>query len=130
MRLVYTCQREGASLNKTLDAGYRRRWGAFRAYYLVMKLSVLVVVALVSKDNCIFSRTNVSRAMLEVVQQGVLLFFLSIWLAVQIALKPFHDSNGNISEIVSRSSVVLSIIIRTPSSADAMACDSIARTYL
>lgn len=71
-----------------------------------MKLSVLVVVACVSKDNCVFSRTTVSRAMLEVVQQGVMLFFLSIWLAIQIALRPFNDSNGNASEILSRGSVL------------------------
>lgn len=85
-----------------------------------MKLSVLVVVAFVSKDNCVFSRTAVPRAMLEVIEQGVLLFFLSIWLAVQIALKPFNDSNGNASEIVSRGQVKGSALTTAPSTADVL----------
>lgn len=88
-----------------LYKGYRRRCGGYRAYYLLVKLSVLVVVAVFSKDNCLF-RSVLPRATIEVIRQGVLLFFLLIWLAVQVVLRPFNDLNGNASEVVSRSTYI------------------------
>lgn len=63
-----------------------------------------MIVAIFSKDNCLF-RNVLPRGTMEVIRQGVLLIFLFIWLAVQVFLKPFTDSNSNSSEVVSRRSV-------------------------
>lgn len=118
LRISHTCLSPQV-LTILSTSGYRRRWGAYRAYYLLVKLSVLVIVAIFSKDNCLF-RNVLPRATMEVIRQGVLLFFLFIWLAVQVFLKPFTDSNSNSSEVVSRRSVSHTSLIVAQVSAETM----------
>lgn len=92
-----------------LYRGYRRRWGSYRAFYLVVKLVALLVVAILSKDNCLFH--SVPRARMDLIRQAVLIVFLGVFLAIQLAVHPFIDYRSNASEVVSRSTYLVMVIL-------------------
>lgn len=117
-------------------AGYRRRWGSYRAFYLLVKLVALLVVAIFSKgtpvlllslsplslsphsqhapprfltDNCLFH--SFSRAKMDLIRQSVLICFLGVFLAIQLVVHPFTDYRSNASEVVSRSTYLVMVVL-------------------
>jgi hypothetical protein len=89
----------------TRAAEFRRGWGAYEAYYLLAKLAALLVVAVLSPDNCLFR--TLDRGTVAVVRQAVLVGATLVFFGVQCALAPFLDPVGNASEFASRLNYVL-----------------------
>lgn len=68
-------------------------------YILCFKLSNILVIGIVTKDNCLF-RSMPRRTML-VVQQSMLIVLWSILFAIHLYVVPFNDRISNRSELVS-----------------------------
>lgn len=89
---------------------YHRKWGYYKPFYImVFKLSNLLIIGVLAKDNCLF-RNFRTRTML-VVQQSTLIAVMASLLAVHMVIKPFVDKIGNRSEMVSRVGYVLTATI-------------------
>lgn len=89
---------------------YHRRWGYYKPLYILLfKLSNLVIIGVLAKDNCLF-RSYPTRTML-VVQQGTLIAVMASLLGLHLLLRPFVDKIGNRSEMVSRVGYVCTAII-------------------
>ncbi|PFH54435.1 hypothetical protein AMATHDRAFT_19 [Amanita thiersii Skay4041] len=88
--------------------GFRRDWGTFESTYLFAKLSTLAIVAVLDSDNCLFR--NVSRSVLPIVRQVLLLLASIVFFAVQSIHAPFLDPVNNASEWTSRLNYVTTSI--------------------
>ena len=89
---------------------YHRKWGYYKPFYiLVFKLSNLLIVGVLAKDNCLF-RSYRTRTML-IVQQSTLICVMASLLSVHLMIRPFVDKIGNRSEMVSRIGYVLTATI-------------------
>ncbi|SNX85284.1 uncharacterized protein MEPE_03993 [Melanopsichium pennsylvanicum] len=89
---------------------YHRSWGYYKPLYILLfKLTNLLIIGVLAKDNCFF-RSFRTRTML-VVQQSTLIVVMSSLLAVHLTIQPFVDKNGNRSELVSRIGYVLTATI-------------------
>ncbi|EST06865.1 hypothetical protein PSEUBRA_003659 [Kalmanozyma brasiliensis GHG001] len=89
---------------------YHRRWGYYKPLYILLfKLSNLLIIGVLAKDNCLF-RSFPTRTML-IVQQSTLIAVMASLLGVHLTLKPFVDKIGNRSEMVSRIGYVLTATI-------------------
>lgn len=96
-------------MHARLPADYRRRWASFKAIYLLIKLANILLIVIISKNNCLFrSRTAVY---LSVVRQGSLLAFMTLFLLAMVVSKPFVDLCSNNSDTVSRVGYVLIALI-------------------
>jgi hypothetical protein len=87
-----------SKLNRTLE--FRRSWGTYQSIYLWAKLSALLIVAILSPDNCAFR--SFDRNVVNIVRQSVLTGSMLIWFLLQCFLVPFVDPVSNASEWVSR----------------------------
>ncbi|GAC95836.1 hypothetical protein PHSY_003413 [Pseudozyma hubeiensis SY62] len=89
---------------------YHRKWGYYKPLYILLfKLSNLLIIGVLAKDNCLF-RSFRTRTML-VVQQGALIAVMASLLGVHLIIRPFVDKIGNRSEMVSRIGYVLTATI-------------------
>jgi len=86
-------------------SAFRRSWGTYTSIYLWAKLSALLVVAILSPDNCAFR--SFDRGVVNIVRQSVLTAFMFIWFLLQCLLVPFVDPVSNASEWVSRLNYLL-----------------------
>lgn len=99
--------------------GFRRNWGTYESTYLGAKLSTLVIVAVIDKNNCLFLSLPSSR--LPIVRQVLLLVSMIGFFLAQCILAPFLDPVNNASEWVSRlnyvitASVALAVAFDIPS---------------
>ena len=78
----------------------RMGWGTYKASYLFVKLSTLLIIAVLDPNNCLFR--NASRNTVSLVRQIILVFAMSGFLLIQSLLSPFLDPVYNASEWVSR----------------------------
>lgn len=89
---------------------YHRNWGYYKPLYILLfKLTNLIIICVLAKDNCLF-RSFPTRTML-VVQQTTLIIVMTVLLVLHLLIKPFVDKIGNRSEMVSRIGYVLTAII-------------------
>ncbi|PWY99668.1 hypothetical protein BCV70DRAFT_148120, partial [Testicularia cyperi] len=80
---------------------YRRSWGYYKPLYILLfKLTNLVIIGVLAKDNCLFRSLPTKRML--VIQQITLIIVMALLLGVHLAVKPFVDKIGNRSEMVSR----------------------------
>ncbi|GAA5904568.1 hypothetical protein JCM6882_004910 [Rhodosporidiobolus microsporus] len=79
---------------------YRRPWASFRSLYLLFKLANVLLVVLISTDNCAFR--TFSDTYLSVVRQGCLLALLAMFFALSAWTSPYLDRTSNSSDVVSR----------------------------
>ncbi|KIM22943.1 hypothetical protein M408DRAFT_269120 [Serendipita vermifera MAFF 305830] len=84
---------------------FRRAWGTYKSVYLWAKLSALLIVAILSGDNCAFRSFN--RDTINIVRQSVLTGSMVVWFLIQCFLAPFEDPVSNASEWISRLNYVL-----------------------
>ncbi|KAG8819628.1 hypothetical protein FRC19_009638 [Serendipita sp. 401] len=84
---------------------FRRAWGEYKSVYLWAKLSALLIVAILSPDNCVFR--NVKRDTVDIVRQSVLTVSMLVWFLIQCFLVPFLDPVSNASEWTSRLNYLL-----------------------
>lgn len=87
----------------------RRGWGIYKSFYLFVKLSTLLVVAVLYSDNCLFRNAN--RNTLPIIRQSILVFAMCCFLLVQSFLSPFLDPVNNASEWISRVGYVAFAVI-------------------
>ncbi|KAG7099182.1 hypothetical protein E1B28_001051 [Marasmius oreades] len=92
-----------------LYAGFRRDWGTYEPIYLFVKLSTLVIVAVIDPDNCFFR--SAPRAVIPIVRQVLLLTSTVGFFLAQCFLGPFLDPVNNASEWVSRLNYVLTSLL-------------------
>ncbi|QRW03458.1 hypothetical protein RhiLY_02457 [Ceratobasidium sp. AG-Ba] len=93
---------------------YKRKWGSFKALYLAVKLTSLLIVALVSPDSCLslsLAKNHVSRDTLAIVRQTILLAAMIGFLLLQTFAAPFIDPVSNASEWISRTNFVLTSLL-------------------
>ncbi|KIP11367.1 hypothetical protein PHLGIDRAFT_99506 [Phlebiopsis gigantea 11061_1 CR5-6] len=88
---------------------YRRGWATYEALYLCVKLTALLVVAVVDPDNCLFR--SLPRTHVMVARQITLLSAMVGFFLTQCFLNPFLNPISNASEWVSRLNYVLTAII-------------------
>ena len=93
----------------SLAAEFRRRWGSYKAIYLVIKLVALLTVALIDPNNCLFRGS--SRDRIDVIRQSVLLAETLAALVLQSTLAPFIDPTSNASEWTSRAGYVATSLV-------------------
>lgn len=89
----------------TSPSDFRRRWGTYKSVYLWAKLSALLIVAVVSADNCAFR--NFNRGMIDLVRQSILTTSMLVWFLIQCFLAPFIDPIYNASEWTSRANYLI-----------------------
>lgn len=82
---------------------YRRPYAAFKAVYLVIKLSTVIIVVIFSEDNCVFYQK--SATVVGLFRQSFILLFTSIFFLVKT--DPFISSITNSSDNLSRFSFVV-----------------------
>lgn len=75
-------------------------WATYSSFYLFVKLSTLLIVAVLDSNNCLFRNAN--RNTISLARQGILVFAMSCFLVIQSVLAPFLDPVDNASEWVSR----------------------------
>ncbi|KAG8792908.1 hypothetical protein FRC12_004494 [Ceratobasidium sp. 428] len=93
---------------------YKRKWGAFKAFYLWVKLTSLLIVTLVSPDSCLalsLAKNRISRDSLAIARQAVLLAAMIGFLFLQAVAAPFVDPVSNASEWTSRMNFVLTSLL-------------------
>jgi hypothetical protein len=88
---------------------FRRGWGTYESYYLLAKFIVLLVVAVLAPDNCLFR--TLSRNTVAIVQKAVLFAATLIFFGMQCWLVPFLDPVSNASEWFSRGNYVFTSIL-------------------
>src|SRR5579863_2269289 len=91
------------------NTGFRRGWGAYEPIYLSMKLTVLLIVAVIDPNNCFFRSFPSTRVI--VVRQVLLLIVTAVFFALQWMFSPFRDPVNNASEWVSRLNYVLTSLV-------------------
>jgi hypothetical protein len=98
--------------NPYLDVGtshlipdFRRTWGTYKSVYLWAKLSALLIVAILSPDNCAFR--SFDRGTISIIRQSVLTVSMLVWFLIQCFLAPFVDPVSNASEWISRLNYLL-----------------------
>jgi hypothetical protein len=79
-------------------------WATYSSFYLFVKLSALLIVAVLDPNNCLFR--NVNHNTVSLVRQGILVFAMACFLVVQSVLAPFLDPVNNASEWISRTGYV------------------------
>ncbi|KAL5495406.1 hypothetical protein ACEPAI_869 [Sanghuangporus weigelae] len=84
---------------------FRRGWGTYRSTYLFAKLSALLIVSVISPDNCLFR--TVSRTAVTIARQAVLSAVMFSFFLLQCFRAPFIDPVNNVSEWISRLSYFL-----------------------
>ncbi|CAD6898784.1 unnamed protein product [Tilletia controversa] len=90
--------------------GYRRQWAFYKpVYILCFKLTNVLIISVLNRNNCIW-RFNHTKTML-LIQQAVLIAWMSTLLGIHIVIKPFVDMISNRSEMVSRTGYVLTAIL-------------------
>lgn len=89
--------------------GFRRGWGTYESTYLFAKLSTLVIVAVIDPDNCLFR--SLSRTVIPIVRQVLLLTCTIGFFLRQCILGPFLDPINNANEWVSRMNYVLTATV-------------------
>ncbi|KAK0559210.1 hypothetical protein OC844_004578 [Tilletia horrida] len=90
--------------------GYRRQWAFYKpVYILCFKLSNVLIISVLTRNNCLW-RFQHTKTML-LIQQGILIGWMSTLLGVHILIKPFVDMISNRSEMVSRIGYVLTAIL-------------------
>lgn len=92
-----------------LYKNFRRNWGQFQATYLFAKLSTLLIIAIISPDNCLF-RTY-PRTTVFLVRQIILLISTVGFFILHSILTPFMNPINNASEWFSRLNYVLTTAI-------------------
>lgn len=88
---------------------FRRRWGTYKSVYLWAKLSALLIVAIISPDNCAFR--NFNRGVVDIVRQSILTTSMLVWFLIQCLLAPFIEPVDNASEWTSRANYLLTSAI-------------------
>ncbi|GAA5821147.1 hypothetical protein JCM11251_001986 [Rhodosporidiobolus azoricus] len=78
----------------------RRPWASFRSLYLLFKLINVLLVVLISSDNCAFR--SFSPTYLSIVRQGCLLALLALYFGLSAWSAPYIDTVSNSSDVVSR----------------------------
>ncbi|KAG8742758.1 hypothetical protein FRC10_000925 [Ceratobasidium sp. 414] len=93
---------------------YKRKWGAFKAVYLGVKLTSLLIVAVVSPDSCLalsLAKNHISRGTLAIARQATLLAAMAGFLVLQTVAAPFVDPVNNANEWTSRMNFVLTALL-------------------
>ncbi|KAG8693317.1 hypothetical protein FRC08_009199 [Ceratobasidium sp. 394] len=93
---------------------YKRKWGSFKAIYLGVKLTSLLIVAVVSPDSCLalsLAKNHVSRDTLAIARQATLLAAMTGFLVLQTVAAPLVDPVSNASEWTSRMNFVLTSLL-------------------
>ncbi|ETS64208.1 hypothetical protein PaG_01447 [Moesziomyces aphidis] len=89
---------------------YHRKWGYYKPLYILLfKLTNLLIIGVLAKDNCLFR--NVRTRTMLVAQQVTLIVVMAALLGIHLLIKPFVDKIGNRSEMVSRIGYVLTATI-------------------
>lgn len=91
------------------QTGFRRGWGSYQSIYLFAKFSTLLIVAVIDPDTCLFR--SVSRSLVPVVRQIVLLISTIGFFLAQSIYSPFLDPLNNASEWTSRLNYVLTATV-------------------
>lgn len=88
---------------------FRLGWGAYKSFYLLAKLSALLIIAVISPDNCFFR--TLSRAGVSIARQAVLVTAMLAFFLLQCLLSPFVDPVNNASEWMSRLNYLLTSLV-------------------
>ncbi|KAE8230167.1 hypothetical protein CF326_g4839 [Tilletia indica] len=90
--------------------GYRRQWAFYKPIYILcFKLTNVLIISVLTRNNCIW-RFRHTKTML-LIQQAILIGWMSTLLGIHIVIKPFVDMISNRSEMVSRTGYVLTAIL-------------------
>ncbi|KAH9178928.1 hypothetical protein EDB89DRAFT_2172217 [Lactarius sanguifluus] len=92
-----------------LYSGFRRDWGTYESLYLAMKFTVLLIIAVIDPNNCLFR--SFSKTRIAVVRQVLLLVVTVVFFVLQWIFSPFLDPVNNASEWVSRLNYVLTSLV-------------------
>lgn len=102
----------------TSSIEFRREWGTFQSTYLFAKLSTLVIIAIIDPNNCLCR--SLSRSLVPIVRQVLLLIATIGFFAIQCFFAPFIDPVNNASEWISRlnyiatATVALLVVLNIP----------------
>jgi hypothetical protein len=88
---------------------FRRGWGTYESWYLLAKFIALLVVAVLSPDNCLFR--TLPRQTVAIVRQSVLLGATLVFFIVHCVLTPFLSPTNNASEWFSRGNYVFTSLL-------------------
>jgi len=88
-----------------LYQAYRRSWRHYKSVYMLIKLLNVLVITLLTKDNCVFRSRR--RVYLGVVRQGTLLALMALYLGLELWSAPYISLPANHSDLVSRGGYVV-----------------------
>lgn len=88
---------------------YRLGWGTYKSFYLFLKFSTLIIIAVINPDNCLF-RTLI-RSYVSITRQAILVCVMVAFFVLQCIWAPFVDPVSNASEWVSRVNYLLTALV-------------------
>ncbi|RKP11495.1 hypothetical protein BJ684DRAFT_21931, partial [Piptocephalis cylindrospora] len=95
-----------------LYASYSYDWSGYKVFIMAAKFLAVVVVVVVSKDNCLLRHHP--RHIIEAIRQGLLIFLTSIFLLVHWRFSPYLTREENLSQTWSRGTQVFTSILLLP----------------
>ena len=95
--------------NFIIFSGFRRGWSTYESTYLFVKLSALLIIATFDSNNCLFR--SVSRTVIPIIRQVLLLIAMMAFFVVQCIYTPFMDPVNNAQEWTSRINYVATSLV-------------------
>ncbi|KAI9227121.1 MAG: hypothetical protein DHS80DRAFT_17733 [Piptocephalis tieghemiana] len=95
-----------------LYASYSYDWSGYKVLIMGAKFLTIVVVVVVSKDNCLLRHHP--RQVIEAIRQGLLIFLTSLFLLVHWRFSPYLTREENLSQAWSRATQVFTAILLLP----------------
>ncbi|CAG8529899.1 7731_t:CDS:2 [Ambispora gerdemannii] len=80
--------------------GYHQRWATYKTFIMVNKIFLILLVVLISKDNCLFR--SFGRTRIETIRQALQITLMFTLLLIHWRTQPFLLESQNISEYWSR----------------------------
>ncbi|CAG8671200.1 16927_t:CDS:2, partial [Funneliformis mosseae] len=96
--------------HKFLFNGYNDNWGTYKSFMMAMKFSLIFLVVVVSKDNCLF-RSSTTRLQISTIAQVIQILFFVLLFISHWKGEPFLYSNFNTAEYWARFAYLMTSVI-------------------
>ncbi|CAG8460586.1 482_t:CDS:2 [Dentiscutata heterogama] len=88
---------------------YNEKWVAYKSFIMANKFFNILLVSLISKDNCIFR--NTPRTRIESIRQGIQIVLMVLLFFIHWRNEPYLIATQNASEYWTRSGYVITVIL-------------------
>lgn len=88
---------------------YNEKWAAYKTFIMANKFFLILLVCVISKDNCLFR--SFPRARIETINYSLQVTFMAILFVIHWRNEPFLYRSQNLSEYWSRAGYVITTVL-------------------